>query len=59
MTMALNVLKLSKILVNLFGESSMIIANCDIDFFVFRHQFQIMSPNFPKFERVQNSVVKF
>jgi len=35
------------------------IANCDIDFFVFRHRFYIESPNFPKFERVQNSAVKF
>jgi hypothetical protein len=34
------------------------IGNCDVDFFVFRYCFQIMSPKFPKFERVQNSAAK-
>jgi hypothetical protein len=36
-----------------------LVGNCDVDFFVFRYCFQIMSPKFPKIERVQNSVVKF
>jgi hypothetical protein len=36
-----------------------LLRNCDYDFFVFRHQFHITSPKFLKFERVQNSAVKF
>ncbi len=35
------------------------VGNWDIDFFVFHYRFQIMSPKFPKFERVQNSALKF
>jgi hypothetical protein len=35
------------------------LGNCDIDVLVFCHCFRIMSLKFLKFERVQNSVVKF
>jgi hypothetical protein len=34
------------------------LGNCDIDIFVFRHHFHIMSLKFLKFERVQNGAKK-
>ncbi len=35
------------------------LGNCDVDFFVFRHHFNITSPKFLKFERVQNDDENF
>jgi hypothetical protein len=33
--------------------------NCDIDFFIFRCQFQIVRPKFTKFEKDQNDAKNF
>ncbi len=35
------------------------VGNCDIDFFIFRHRFQIGRPKFTKFERDLNASEKF
>ncbi len=40
------------ILVWRIADKVSLLGNCDIEIFVFRHRFRIMSPKFLKFERV-------
>jgi hypothetical protein len=45
--------------VSCFSVVSCQLGNCDIDFIVFRHRLRITRLKFLKFERSQNSAVKF